>query len=387
MGEPLSTREILGKLVSFNTVSSESNLPLIEWIEGYLESFGVKSFRVYDETGQKASLFANVGPEVEGGVVLSGHTDVVPVVGQAWESDPFEMVEKDGRLYGRGTADMKGFDALALWAVPHILKSGVKRPIQLAFSYDEEVGCFGAPPMIEAMKALPPASAAIIGEPSMMKVVTGHKGSVGFQVSVRGFEVHSSLLHTGVSAIMYGTELIQWAHEQNALSAKATPNPLAADFVPPYTTLHIGRISGGTAHNITAKECHFDLSFRVVPGESLADWEAKLRAKAEEISDRMQAIHPDTGIDISQGYAVPPLAPETEGQSEQLLRHLTGDNATNVVAYATEAGQFQAGGYSAAVCGPGDIAQAHQPNEYLEISQLEAGEAFMLRLIQHLTQD
>lgn len=387
MGEVYSAREILEKLVSFNTVSSRTNLPLVEWVEAYLESHGVASHRVYDETGKKASLFANVGPEVEGGVILSGHTDVVPIVGQAWDTDPFEVVEKGGKLYGRGTVDMKGFDALALWAVPKALAAEIKRPLQIALSYDEEIGCIGAPPMIEAMKSLPKAQAAIIGEPSSMKTVTSHKGSVGFDVHVRGFEVHSSLIHTGVSAILFGAELIHWASEQNARLAAEAPSPIAADFDPPFTTLHVGKVSGGTAHNITAKDCHFDISFRIVPGETTEMWEARLREKIAEIEGRMQAIHPDTGIDISLGYGVPPLAPEAGGEAEMLVRTLTGDNATHAVSYATEAGQFQEGGHSAVICGPGDIAQAHQPNEFIEISQLEAGEAFMTRLITHLEQD
>lgn len=387
MGDALTAREILEKLVSFNTVSAKSNLPLVDWVEAYLASHGVVSHRVYDETGKKASLFANVGPEVEGGVILSGHTDVVPVAGQAWDTDPFEVVEKDGKLYGRGTADMKGFDALALWAVPQALAAGIKRPLQIALSYDEEIGCIGAPPMIEAMKVLPKARAAIIGEPSSMKAVTSHKGGIGFQIHVRGFEVHSSLIHTGVSAIMFGAELIQWASAQNARMAGEIPSPVAAEFDPPYTTVHVGKISGGTAHNITAKDCFFDVSFRVVPGETTALWEARLREKTAEIEARMQAIHPETGIDISAGFAVPPLAPETRGEAEMLVRTLTGDNATHAVSYATEAGQFQEGGHSAVVCGPGDIAQAHQPNEFLELSQLAAGEAFMKQLISHLAQD
>ncbi|MEH6836280.1 MULTISPECIES: acetylornithine deacetylase [Falsihalocynthiibacter] len=387
MGISLTAREILEKLVSFNTVSDRSNLPLVEWVETYLNSHGVESFRVYDETGEKASLFANVGPMVAGGVILSGHTDVVPVAGQAWNTDPFEVVEKDGKLYGRGTADMKGFDALALWAVPHALAAGIKRPLQIALSYDEEIGCIGAPPMIAAMASLPKAQAAIIGEPSSMKTVTSHKGGIGFKIHVRGFEVHSSLIHTGVSAIMFSADLIQWASAVNAKHAETEPSPLAAEFDPPYTTAHVGKISGGTAHNITAKDCYFDISFRVVPGETTGMWNERLRAKVSEIEAEMQAIHPDTGIDISPDFGVPPLAPEVNGAAETLVRTLTGDNATHAVSYATEAGQFQEGGHSAVVCGPGDIAQAHQPNEFLEIRQLEAGEAFMRRLITHLAQD
>lgn len=387
MADALTAREILETLVRFDTVSSKSNLALVDWVEAYLAGHGVTAQRVYNSDKSKASLFANIGPEVAGGVILSGHTDVVPVEGQDWVSNPFEVVEKDGKLFGRGTADMKGFDALALWAVPHALAADLKRPLQIALSYDEEVGCLGAPEMITAMAPLPKAAAAVIGEPSMMKVVTGHKGGIAFQAHVRGFEVHSSRIDIGVSAIMFGAELITWASQENARLAAATPSEMAAEFEPAFTTVHVGKISGGTAHNITAKDCRFDISFRVVPGETTQFWEERLREKAAEISARMQARNPETGIDITPIFTVPPLAPETDGRAENLARALTGDNATHVVSYATEAGQFQAGGHSAVVCGPGDIAQAHQPNEFIELSQLAAGEAFMKRLITHLTQD
>jgi acetylornithine deacetylase len=225
MPSPMSAREILDKLVSFRTVSSVSNLELIDWVETYLDDLGVKATRVYNADGTKANLYANVGPDVEGGVILSGHTDVVPVEGQAWDTDPFVVTEMDGKLFGRGTCDMKGFDALALAAVPRALERGVTRPLQIALSYDEEVGCLGAPSMIAEMrKTMPAASAVVVGEPSMMKAVAGHKGGFGWWVHVHGFEVHSSLMHTGVNAIMYGVKLIEWANQQNARLQAATPS-------------------------------------------------------------------------------------------------------------------------------------------------------------------
>jgi acetylornithine deacetylase len=283
---------------------------------------------------------------------------------------------------------MKGFDALALSAVPLALERGVKRPLQIALSYDEEVGCVGAPPMIDDMvKHLPRAAAAIIGEPSMMKTVTAHKGGTGFHTHMRGFEVHSSLIHTGVSAIMFGAKLIEWANEMNARNAAETPGALASVFVPPYTTLHVGQISGGTAHNITAKDCRFGMDFRVVPGESMDEWKQRYLDKVAEIEAEMQAIHPDSGIDVKPYFTVTPLAPEENGAAEGLARALTGDNGSHVVSYGTEAGQFQERGYSAVVCGPGDIAQAHQPNEYIEISQFQAGEAFVAQVVDTLCRD
>ena len=388
MGDVTPARELLAKLVSFPSVSRESNLDIIDWIEGYLARHGVSATRVYNAEGTKANLYANVGPEVAGGVVLSGHTDVVPVDGQEWDTDPFVVTEKDGKLFGRGTCDMKGFDALALAAVPLALKAGLKRPLQLAFSYDEEVGCLGAPSMIAEMRqTLPPAAAVIVGEPSMMRAVSGHKGGTGFTVHVRGFEVHSSLLHTGVNAIMYGAKLIEWANEQNARNMAATPGPLAAQFDPPFTTVHVGTISGGTAHNITAKDCWFGVDFRCVPGEDMETWKAAFLARVAKVEAEMQAIRPETGIDTAIRFYVPPLKPETHGAAEALVRGMTGDNGQHVVSYGTEAGQFQAEGYSAIICGPGDIAQAHQPNEYITIEQFEAGEQFMHRLITDLSKD
>jgi acetylornithine deacetylase len=244
----LTTRELMHRLVAFPTVSRDSNLELIDFARNYLADFGIGSTIVTNDYGTKASLYAHVGPMVDGGVVLSGHTDVVPVDGQAWDTDPFTVTERNGRLYGRGTCDMKGFDALALWAMGRAAVQGIRRPLQIALSYDEEVGCTGAPSMIDHMVShnLPRADTVIVGEPSMMKIVTSHKGSIGYRIHVRGFEVHSSLAPTGVSAIMMAARLIDWANQVNAENAAAVPSELAAQFFPPYTTLHVGTISGGT---------------------------------------------------------------------------------------------------------------------------------------------
>nr|WP_022703427.1 acetylornithine deacetylase [Pseudorhodobacter ferrugineus] len=383
----LSAREILDQLVGFRSVSHVSNLDLIDWVEGYLASHGVKSYRVYNADGTKAALFANVGPEVEGGVILSGHSDVVPVEGQDWATDPFTVVERDGRLYGRGTCDMKGFVALALAAVPLALAAGVKRPLQIAISYDEEVGCTGAPPMIAQMvKTLPRAAAVVVGEPSMMRLVNGHKGGHGFAVHVQGFEVHSSLQHTGVNAIMTAARLIDWANIINAENAAKPATALGQGFVPHWTTAHVGKIQGGTAENITAKDCHFGFGFRVVPGESEEAWAQRFKDKAAEIEAEIQAIRPEAAITLTQTFYVPGLVPEQNGAADHLVRRLTGDNGSEVVSYGTEAGQFQAEGYSCVVCGPGDIAQAHQPNEYLEVAQFNEAWGFMQRLVKDLAE-
>lgn len=382
----LSPRQILDKLVSFPTVSRDTNLPLIDWVEDYLESQGVTAHRVWNEDRTKASLYAHIGPKVEGGVVLSGHSDVVPVDGQVWSSDPWTVTERDGRLYGRGTCDMKGFVALALAAVPLALAADLKRPLQLALSYDEELGCTGAPPMIAEMaRSLPRAAAVIVGEPSRFSVVTGHKGGTGFKVHVKGYEVHSSLIHTGVSAIMAAAPLIDFANRVNIANAAKPPAALAQMFDPPWTTLHVGMIQGGTAHNITAADCRFSCEIRVVPGEDIEDWVAALEGQVAQAVAAMQTIRPETGITVARFFSVPPLRPETDGPAEALARRLTGDNGLHVVSYGTEAGQFQAEGYSAVVCGPGDIAQAHQPDEFLEISEFDAGWSFMQRLVASLS--
>ena len=382
----LDARMLLDRLVGFPTVSRDSNLELIDFVADYLGGYGITSTIVPNEDGTKAALYAHVGPDIEGGVVLSGHTDVVPVDGQAWDTDPFVVTEKDGRLYGRGTCDMKGFDALALSAVPLALERGIKRPLQIALSYDEEVGCTGAPPMIDHMVShgMPRADTVIVGEPSMMKIVTSHKGSIGYDMHFRGFEVHSSLAPKGVSAIMMAAKLIDWANDVNAKTAAKTPSAMDAEFDPPYTTLHVGQIKGGTAHNITAKDCHFGFDFRIVPGDDIAAWQARFHAKLAEIEAEMKAIRPEAFIKAEQTFRVPGLVPEIDGSAEQLARQLTGENARHVVSYGTEAGQFQERGSSAVICGPGDIGQAHQPNEFITVDQFKQGEAFIARLVDNL---
>ncbi|MFA9229716.1 MAG: acetylornithine deacetylase [Microgenomates group bacterium] len=379
-------RQLLDKLVSFPTVSHETNLPLIDWLEGYLSLQGITCHRHWNEDRSKAALFAHVGPMVEGGVVLSGHSDVVPVEGQHWTSDPWTVTEREGRLYGRGTCDMKGYVALAIWALVEGHHKGLTTPLQLALSYDEEIGCTGAPPMIAAMQRhLPRAASALIGEPSGMQIINGHKGGTGFHVHVKGFEVHSSLLPYGVSAIMEGARLISWVNDQNAVLRSVPPSALAAAFDPPFSTLHVGTIQGGTANNITAADCHFALEMRIVPGEEMEDWAQKVVVEAAHLNAAIAAVRPEAGVHLTRFFNVPPLQPEPHGAAESLARKITGQNATGVVSYGTEAGQFQEAGYSAIVCGPGHIAQAHQPDEYLSVAEFEAGHRFMQRLLVELS--
>lgn len=381
----LTPRQLLDRLVSFPTVSRGTNLDLIDWLEGYLKGHGITCHRHWNEDRTKAALMAHAGPMIPGAVVLSGHSDVVPVDGQDWTGDPWTVVERDGRLYGRGTCDMKGYVALSVWALVQAQARGVARPLQLALSYDEELGCTGAPPMIQTLRqVLPVGDVALIGEPSRMGLINGHKGGTGFHVHVKGYEVHSSRLPYGVSAVMEGARLINWLNDRNAGIQAAVPTAQAAMFDPPFTTLHVGQIKGGTANNITAADCHFSIEMRVVSDEPLEGHAQSVVEAAARIEAGMKAIHPEAGITLTRFFGVPGLKPEPGGAAEALVRKLTGQNSAGVVSYGTEAGQFQEAGYSAVVCGPGDIAQAHQPDEYLELSEFEAGQRFMEALLDEL---
>ncbi|MBL4645607.1 MAG: acetylornithine deacetylase [Rhizobiales bacterium] len=380
-----SAIEMLEKLIGFPTVSRDSNLPLIEFVEDYLLAYGVESTRVYNEDKTKANLYASVGPAAPNGVILSGHTDVVPVDGQDWATDPFVMTIKGDRIYGRGSCDMKGFLAVCLAELPAMLEADLKRPIHFALSYDEELACLGAWDLVDAM-AINVAKPAlvIVGEPTNMQVVTGHKGFMNFITRVRGFEVHSSLYHTGVSAVMIAARLISWIGELSASNQEnADPeNP----FVPNWSSLHCGQIEGGTAHNITAKDCWFVTDIRAIAGETPQQYFEQYKTYIKDVIEpEMQRIQPGTGIDIEILSEVPGLEPEIEGAAEQIARSITGDNGVHVVSYGTEAGQFQGGGFSAVVCGPGSIEQAHQPDEYLFLSELEAGTRFIQQIIQRQT--
>lgn len=376
-----AARDLLAKLVSFDTTSRDSNLALIEWVEGYLDGLGVPYRRVPNADGTKANLIATIGPEIAGGVVLSGHTDVVPVDGQPWSTDPFTLTEKEGRLYGRGTCDMKGFLALALAAAPELARTA-RRPVRLAFSYDEEIGCLGAPVLIEKMKAeLPPPDYVVVGEPTNMVAVNGHKGIATFHVTVTGREAHSSQTQLGVSAVMEAVKLMA---SLNALSARlereADP---ASPFTPKGATLTIGMVHGGTAHNILARQCEFVFDLRcpapLTPEQVIAPFLEEARALDAELKSRA----PEAGVVVELHTNVPPFAPELQGAAEAFARRLAGDNGPpRVVAFAAEAGQFQQAGFSTVICGPGSIDQAHQPDEYVEVSQMQRGAQFMRRLIE-----
>ena len=373
-------REMIDKLISFDTTSFKSNLNLIHFVRDYLADHGVESHLVMNEEGTKANLYATVGPNIEGGIVLSGHTDVVPVKGQPWDTDPFTVVEKDGKLYGRGTCDMKSFFAMGLALVPEMLERGLKQPVIFALSYDEEIGCMGAPFMIEEIvRDLPKPRAVIVGEPTSMEVVTAHKGMMHCEVRVTGREAHSSLIENGVSAVMTSARLITFIEDmmkENKAHANAD-----SPFVPPYTTCHVGVIHGGTADNIISRECSFSVDIRTIPEDHGPDFLARIRTYADELLVDMRKIAPEADIEVIQGTFTPGLKPEIDGEAERICRHITGDNGTHVVSYGTEAGQFQGVGFSVVVCGPGSIDQAHRPNEYISLDQVAEGEKFLRKLV------
>ena len=381
----LSARDLLNRLIAFPTVSADTNLPLIEFVEQYLAAHGIDSTRCPHPSAPKAGLVAQVGPSVAGGVVLSGHTDVVPIIGQAWDTDPWTVTEKDGKLFGRGTCDMKGFVALALHAMVKARGRRLKRPLQIALSRDEELGLLGATDVAQALlDGYPKASAVIVGEPTQMRLVNGHKSCEGVHVNITGHEVHSSNLFEGASAIFAASQIVEWARQASLANAAARPTDMAALYDPPYTTLHVGKIEGGTAANITARHCAFTLDIRCVGDDCLENWLSPLRDLTRRIEADMQKISPDCKIDITT-IPGPGVRPENSGAAEALVRGLTGDNATHTVSYGTDGGHFQRLGFSTVICGPGSIEQAHKPNEYIAVSEFEAGGAMLDRLIDTLS--
>ncbi len=382
----MNARDLLAKLVAFPTVSRDSNLQLIDFVVDYLSHFGITAHRVFNDDGDKAGLYAVIGPAVPGGVVLSGHTDVVPVDGQPWSSDPFELLEKNGRYYGRGTVDMKGFLAVCLAQLPLMTASTTRlnKPLILAFSYDEEIGCLGAPRLIDAILAqVPRPAAVIVGEPSDMRLVTAHKGITTLKTTVTGREVHSSQPHRGVSAVMVAARLVTWlddyAHSRRQFTTQL-------DFDPPYTTVHVGKIHGGIAHNIVARHAEFVWDIRNIPEERADQVIAAFTAFCDgEVLPKMQAVAPEAAIQTTVLNSVPPLIHQPDALAATLVRQLTGQNDCHQMAYAAEAGQFQAAGLPTVICGPGSINQAHQPDEFIDIQQMESGERLIRQLVEHLS--
>ena len=377
---PLSSAiDLTTRLVAFDTTSHKSNRALIAFVESYLAGHGVTSHLVPTEDGEKASLFATVGPEGVAGIGLSGHTDVVPADPAAWTSDPFTVRQENGRLYGRGTADMKGFLACVLAMVPDFKRRKLKVPLHIVFSYDEEVGCTGVRPMIaELGDRLTKPRAVIVGEPTSMDVVDGHKGPVRWAVEITGRAAHSSMAHLGVNAISVAGRLIG---ELGAIEKELMALPPDTRYVPPYPTLQVTEITGGIASNIVPATCRFGFEVRAMPGLDVDGIEKRIVAFAEmECLPEMRRLAPEANIVMRQSNRVPPFAADTESEVVALALKRAGQNETRAVSYATEAGLFQGAKVPSVVCGPGDIAQAHTADEWIAISEIERCLAFLDRL-------
>ena len=369
--------ELLARLIAFDTESQKSNLDFIAYVETWLKELGVASLRVPNAQGDKAALFATIGPNRDGGIVLSGHSDVVPVEGQIWTGHPFRLRRADGRIYGRGSCDMKGFVALVLAMAAEWKALPLKTPLHILISYDEETTCLGPVDTIARFGAdLPRPRAVIVGEPTLMQVVDAHKAVATYHTTVTGREAHSSKPALGANAVQAACELVGELYRIGAdIAAESGPNER---FDPPVSTVHVGTIAGGTARNILARSCAFHWEFRALPGVPLDAARARLDAYARDVLlPRMRETAPEADIVTVTEIEVPGLAPEPGSEAETMALRLTQSNRTHAVAFATEGGRFQAGGVATVVCGPGSIDQAHQPDEYIEEAQIEAGIAFM----------
>jgi acetylornithine deacetylase len=371
--------DLLRDLIAFDTTSCNSNMPLIEYVADYLSDNGISPRVIPSDDGTKANLFATIGPDIPGGVVLSGHSDVVPVDGQDWSTDPFDLTESDGRLYGRGSADMKGFIACTLALAPKFSVRDLRRPVHLAFSYDEEIGCLGVGRMIDVITSeLPRPAAVIVGEPTRMQIANTHKGICAMTTTIRGREAHSSRPQDGVNAIEAAAALVSFLYR---LCDELATTERDDRFDPPYTTFNTGKISGGDAVNIIARECLLNWEFRPIPG---ADPDA-ISARVDDwvrshLLLKMQATDPASFVDTVRDVLVPPFDAPELSEAERIARAASGLNSAGAVAFVTEASLFAVAGIPAVICGPGDIAQAHQPDEFVEISQLDMCLGFLERI-------
>lgn len=386
MAQPSKTTiELIRRLVGFDTVSRKPNRELITFIRDYLAGLGIDSTLVPDQSGGKANLFATAGPAAIPGVVLSGHTDVVPVDGQAWSSDPFVATEKDGKIFGRGTADMKSFIAVALALAPEMRQRDLSAPIHFAFSYDEEVGCVGVRgllAMLAGMKVKP--KACIVGEPTEMKVVTGHKGKMAVRCAVRGVACHSAMAPYGVNAVEVATEIVTYLRGIGRRFRERGPFDPAFD--PAFGTVQTGVIAGGTALNIVPADCSFDFEIRTLPGQKAAAVVAEVQEfAAGRLLPEMRAVAAASGIAFEELSGFPGLDMPEQAEVTELAKSLSGSNVTEKVSFGTEAGLYHEAGIPAIVCGPGSIAQAHKPDEYVALDQVARCEAFVRRLIERLT--
>ncbi|HAA90965.1 MAG TPA: acetylornithine deacetylase [Rhodospirillaceae bacterium] len=381
----ISAVDLIHDLVAYDTTSRDSNLALIGFVQDYLDDLGVESRLVHDETGQKANLYATLGPLDKPGIMLSGHTDVVPVDGQDWDSDPFEVLQKNKRLYGRGTSDMKSFLAVALAYAPKFLDRGLNTPIHLAFSYDEEIGCIGVRRLIAVLNEMTiKPKLCIVGEPTDMKVVIAHKGKTSYRCRVSGLEAHSSLAPHGVNAIEFAAELI--AHMKSMARRIAKEGPFDPLFDVPHTTIHTGTVKGGTALNIVPKECIFDFEIRYLPDEKPETYFEEIEGFIRnDLEPEMKSISASAGFEIDIRSAMPGLNTDPGEEVVSFVKSLAGQNDHGKVAFGTEAGLFQhRAGIPTVVCGPGSVTQAHKPNEFIELAQVTKCEAFMDRLIEQV---
>jgi len=363
------TKQLLSQLLAFDTTSRESNLALIDFISGYLQQFGIESTIIFNQDKTKANLYARLGPEGDGGVMLSGHTDVVPVDGQDWSVNPFQLSESDGKYYGRGSADMKGFIASVLASVPQFQKITLRMPLYLAFSYDEEVGCLGVRSLIDHLKASPQKPAmCIVGEPTEMKPVYGHKGKVAMRCKVHGHACHSAYAPEGVNAIEYAAKVI------NKITELAEPLKAHQDdrFDPPYSTLQTGVIRGGAALNIVPEYCQFDFEMRYLPEANANNTFTTLQDYVQrELMLKMQSVHSQANIQFESLAAYPPLLTDPQSEFAQWLANWSGTKSFETVAFGTEGGLFDEAGVATLVCGPGSMEQGHKPDEFVSIEQLD----------------
>ncbi len=376
--------EMIERLIGFDTTSRNSNLELIAWVQNYLDSLGIGSELVHDASGQKANLYATLGPLDISGIALSGHTDVVPVDGQPWDSDPFTVTRRDDRLYARGTCDMKSFIAICLALAPEFLERKIRIPLHFAFSYDEEVGCIGVRGLLERLADRPVKPlACIIGEPTSMKVISGHKGKLSMRCHVHGKEAHSSLIDQGVNAVEAAAEAI--AYLKSMARRHRDQGPYNEDYNPRYTSVHTGTVHGGTALNIVPLGCSFEYEFRHLPQDNPDTLQAELISHIENnIVPEMKAVDPNSGFEFEPMSSIPGFHVEEDAEITQLAKSLSGTNSTGKVSFGTEAGLFQTmAGIPSVICGPGSIDQAHKPNEYIDIEQIARGEEFIRKLIQH----
>ena len=376
----VTSRTILAQLVAFDTTSRESNLALIDFVWRYLTDLGVNCELIHNAERSKANLYARLGPAGKGGVMLSGHSDVVPVDGQAWSFPPFALTEHDGKLYGRGTADMKGFIACMLAAVPHFLAQPLTQPLHLAISYDEEVGCLGVRTLLDALAQRPEKpDICLIGEPTELQPVLGHKGKLGMRCEVQGAACHSAYAPQGVNAIEYAAKLIQRLSEMGERLAAAENQD--ARFDPPFTTVQTGVIQGGRALNIVPAECSFDFEVRTLPKDDAQQVADELERYAQrDLLPRMQAVNRDTSIRFTPISGYPGLYTDVESRAARLVAHLTGSDSFSTVAFGTEGGLFHQAGIPSVICGPGSMAQGHKPDEFISLEQLTDCDAMLRRL-------